>query len=106
MTGTRVATRLNKELACRADRLKTMMFNNNRFAGQQPEQQRSQGRTSNVNHVRGADHPQQLGKAGLPENTKWKQAIIKVFGRCLCYESEVKFSGTVRRAHLSETAGD
>jgi len=59
-----------------------------------------------VNHVRGADHPQQLGKAGLPDNTKWKQAIIKVFGRCLRYESEVKFSGTVRSAHFSETAGD
>ncbi|PYU77633.1 MAG: hypothetical protein DMG50_30225, partial [Acidobacteria bacterium] len=71
-TGTRGATRLNKELACRADRLKTMMFNNNRFFSQQPEQKRSQGRTSNVNHVRGADHPQQLGEAGLAENTKWK----------------------------------
>jgi hypothetical protein len=59
-----------------------------------------------VNYVRGADHLQQVGKAGLAENTKWKYAIIKVFGRCLSYESEVKFSKTAWSAYLCETPGE
>jgi len=47
-----------------------------------------------------------VGKAGLAENTKWKYEIIKVFGRRLGYESEVKFSKTAWSAYLCETPGE
>jgi hypothetical protein len=38
-----------------------------------------------MDYVSGADQLQQLDKAGLAENSKRKQAIIKVFGKGLRY---------------------
>jgi hypothetical protein len=97
MAWTRGTTRLYKKLTCRADRLKTMVFYNNRSAEQQPEQKRTQGRASNVNYVRGPDHLQQLSKAGLPDNAKWKYMIIEPFSWCLGYKCEVEFIHTFWR---------
>jgi len=100
MAWTRRATRLYKKLTCRADRLKTMVFYNDRSAEQQPEQKRTQGRASNVNYVRGPDHLQQLSKAGLSENAKRKYVIIEVFPRRLRDECEVAFIHTLWGAYL------
>jgi hypothetical protein len=78
--------------------LKTVVFYNDRSAGQQPEQKGRQGRASNVNYVRGPNHLQQLSKAGLPGNTKWKYVIIEAFPWCLSYKCEVEFIQALWRA--------
>jgi len=65
--------------------LKAVVLNNNRFAGEHPQQKRKESGTGNVDHVSGVDQLQQLDEAGLAENSKRKQPIIKVFGKGLRY---------------------
>ena len=59
-----------------------------------------------MNYVRGANHTQQLGSGWLTENTKWKCAIIKVFGGRLGYESKVEFRKSVRSSQFCEPPGE
>ena len=77
-----------------------MVFYNDRPSGQQSEKQRRQGWASNVNYVRGPDNLQQLCKAGLPENAKWKYVIIEIFPWCLSYKRELEFIHTLGRAYF------
>src|SRR5579859_1698721 len=99
---TRCARRLNKELPVRANRLETVMLDNDRLTGKPRDQQRRQCRARDVNDLALANQAPQLKQIRPPDDPEREPAILFTAG--LRNHSDVKFGRTICFAEICQPA--
>ncbi len=95
-----------KQEAVRASGLISVMLDDERFAREISEQERSERRTRDVNHVRRPNELQKLAEARAANHSKWERGVIVVPRRSLCGQSDIELSGPPFIADLREAPGE